>query len=125
MAYHLVMKKAPKQIMGYLEDPSSWDRKAFETAVRQELETHKGELTASDELMLGMLVMTVQTLLDSHCTVKSEGYIYHYNAGESVSPHMKVRTECLDKAIKILKELDVLGKVSKKPSEVDELFATS
>jgi hypothetical protein len=119
------MKKTPRQIIGYLEDPNTWDRKAFETAIRQELETHKGALSPSDELMVGMLVMTTQTLLDSHTAVSTEGYIFHYNSGDAISPHMKVRTECLDKIVKILKELDVIGKVSKKPSEVDELFATT
>lgn len=117
------MKKAPRQILGFLENPNTWDRKAFETAIRQELEINKGDLTASDELMIGMLVMTTQTLLDAHTAVSTEGYIYEYNAGASVSAHMKVRTECLDKIVKILKELDVFGRVSKKASDVDELFA--
>jgi hypothetical protein len=36
---------------------------------------------------------------------------------------MKVRTECLDKVVKLLRELDILTRTSKKASEVDELFA--
>lgn len=119
------MKKAPKIIMGFLEDTSTWDRTVFETLIRQEVETLKGELTPSDELMLGMLVMTVETLIQAHAAVQDSGYIYHYNAGEAVSAHMKVRTECLDKCVKILKEMDIMSKSVKKPTEVDELFASA
>lgn len=119
------MKKAPKIIMGFLEDPSTWDRTVFETLVRQEVETIKGELTPTDELMLGMLVMTVETMMQAHETIQHSGYIYHYNAGEAVSAHMKVRTECLDKCVKILKEMDIMSKSVKKPTEIDELFASA
>jgi hypothetical protein len=118
------MKKAPKQIMGYIDNPSTWDKKAFETAIRNEVELSSGELSPTQELLIGMLVMTVQTLLDAHCVVSDEGYIYKYNAGEAVSAHMKVRTECLDKCIKIMRELDI-AKVKKLTSDVDELFTTA
>ena len=118
------MKKAPKQILSFLEKPETYDHKTFQTAIRNELELVKGEITASEELLIGMLVMTVQTLLDAHCVVSDEGYIYKYNAGEAVSAHMKVRTECLDKCIKIMRELDI-AKVKKLTSDVDELFATA
>lgn len=119
------MKKAPKIIMGFLEDPSTWDRTVFETLVRQEVETLKGELNPTDELLLGMLVMTVETLMEAHAVIQERGYIYKYNAGEAVSAHMKVRTECLDKCVKILKEMDMIAKSVKKPTEVDELFASA
>ena len=54
-----------------------------------------------------------------------DGYIQQFNAGPAMSPHLKVRTECLDKIVKIIKELDILAKKVKQVSEVDELFANA
>ena len=118
----LNIMKAPKQVLGFLENPETFDRKSFETQIRHEVETVRGELSASESLLVGMLVMTVETMVKAQSVVKSEGYIYAYNAGEAVSAHMKVRTESLDKVIKLLRELDILTRTPKKQSEVDELF---
>jgi hypothetical protein len=115
--------KAPKQVLEYLDKPETFDRKTFETAIRNEVEVVRGELSPTESLLVGMLVMTVETLMQAQQTIKAEGYIYHYNAGEAISAHMKVRTECLDKVVKLLRELDILTRTSKKASEVDELFA--
>jgi len=116
------MKKAPHRIIGYIKNPETWDRSAFETAIRSEVETVKGQLTASEELLVGMLVMSVQTLMDAHVAILEMGYIEQFNSGPAISPHMKVRTESLDKTVKIIKELDILAKTKKKASAVDELF---
>ena len=118
------MKKAPRQIIAFLEKPESFDRKSFETAIRNEVEISSGELSATQELLVGMLIMTVETMLDAHATIQTDGYIFHYNSGDAASPHIKIRTECLDKSIKILRELDI-AKVRRTVSEVDELFASN
>jgi len=123
------MKKAPKQIINFVRDPSSWDANAFETAIRNEVEGSTGALTASDQLLIGSLVMVVETMIKSQLHLLEAGVIYHYHAGEAASPHYKIRTECLDKAIKILAELALVArgrpKLKSKVSEVDELFATA
>lgn len=116
------MKAAPKLIMGYMENPYTWSFKAFETSIRQEVETLRGDLTATDELMLGMLCMSMQTMIEAHLEIKVKGNTYQYNAGEAPSPHLKIRTECLDKIVKIIKEMEILGKSKKRASKVDELF---
>ncbi len=119
------MRKAPKQILAFINKPETYDRKTFETAIRNELELVKGEMTASEELMVGMLVMTVDTLIDAQLNLLETGIVHQYNAGPSMSPYLKIRTECLDKSVKIIKELGILGKTNKQPSEVDELFDTA
>jgi hypothetical protein len=119
------MKKAPKQILAFISKPETYDSKSFETAIRNELELIKGEMTASEELLVGMLVMTVDTLIDAQLTIMESGIVHHYNAGPSMSPYLKIRTECLDKSVKIIKELGILGKTNKQPSDVDELFDTA
>ena len=123
------MKKAPKQIIGFLRDPSTWNADAFETAIRNEVENSTGALTASDELLVGSLVIVVDTMIQSQLALVETGVIYHYNAGDAPSPHYKIRTESLDKAIKILAELALVArgrpKIKNKVSEVDELFATA
>lgn len=123
------MKKAPKQIIGFLRNPETWDANVFETAIRNEVENSTGALTASDELLVGSLVLVVDTLIQSHIGLQKHGAIYHYNAGDAPSPHYKIRTESMDKAIKILAELALVArgrpKIKNKVSEVDELFATA
>jgi hypothetical protein len=114
--------KAPKQILEFLEKPETFDRKSFETAMRNEVETVRGELTPSESLLVGMLVMTVETLMQAHQTIQENGYTTKYHAGEGTSAHFKARTECLDKVVKLLRELDIMKRTAKKSSEIDELF---
>lgn len=122
-------KKPPRHILGYLKDPSTWDASTFETAIRNEVEGSTGPLTASDELLIGILVITVDSFLTAHINIKSEGHLYSYNSGEAPSAWYKIRTESLDKAVKILAELALVArgrpKFSSKVSDVDELFATA
>lgn len=112
-----------------MRDPSKWDEKAFETSIRNEVENNTGNITASDELLIGSLVMTVDTLVQANLQVQGNGPIYHYNSGDAPSPWYKIRTESLDKAIKILAELALVArgrpKKSNKVSDVDELFASA
>ena len=123
------MAKKPRHILKYLEDPNTWDKAAFETAIRAEVEASTGALTASDELLIGALVLTVDSLLTAEINIRTMGHTYQYNAGEGVSPWYKVRTEMADKAIKILAELGLVArgrpKLKNKVSEVDELFASA
>jgi hypothetical protein len=125
----LKMKKAPKQIINFVRDPSTWDANAFETAIRNEVEGSTGALTASDQLLIGSLVMVVETMVQSQLALGDSGPIFHYPAGDAPSPHYKIRNECLDKSIKILAELALVArgrpKLKSKVSEVDELFATA
>lgn len=122
------MKKS-RHILKYIEDPSSWDRTAFETAIRAEVEASTGALTSSDELLIGMLVMTVDSMVHAETSIRAVGHTYEYNAGEGVSPWYKIRTEMADKAIKILAELGLVArgrpKLKNKATEVDELFAAA
>lgn len=115
--------KAPKQILEFLEKPETFDRKSFETEIRNEVEIVRGELSPAESLLVGMLVMTVETLMQAHQRIKEEGYTHQYHAGEGTSAHLKVRTESLDKIVKLLRELDILKRTAKKANEVDELFA--
>jgi hypothetical protein len=123
------MKKAPKQIINYIRNPDDWDATAFETQIRNEVENSTGELTASDEILVGMLVMTMQSLIDAQTTIAKNGFIEYFNAGPAMSPWYKVRTESLDKSIKILAELGLVArgrpKKTNTPSDIDELFATA
>lgn len=112
-----------------MRDPNKWDEKAFETSIRNEVENNTGNITASDELLIGSLVMTVDTLVQANLQVQENGPIYHYNSGDAASAWYKIRTESLDKAIKILAELALVArgrpKKSNKVSDVDELFASA
>lgn len=123
------MAKNPRHILKYLEDPNTWDKAAFETAIRAEVEGSTGALTASDELLVGALVLTVDSLLTAEINIRTMGHTYQYNAGEGVSPWYKIRTEMADKAVKILAELGLVArgrpKLKAKVSEVDELFASA
>ena len=123
------MKKAPKHIINYIREPESWDATAFETQIRSEVESSTGALTASDETLVGMLVMTMQSLIDAQTIIQTQGMIEYYNSGPTTSPYYKIRTECLDKAIKILAELGLVARGRPKktsvPTEIDELFAST
>lgn len=123
------MKAAPKQILEFLRDPMKWDETAFETAIRNEVESNTGNITASDELLIGSLVIVVDTMVTAHVRIQDEGATYQYNSGEAPSAWYKIRTESLDKAIKILAELALVArgrpKKSNKVSDVDELFASA
>lgn len=123
------MRTAPRQIIEFMRDPNKWDEKAFETSIRNEVENNTGNITASDELLIGSLVMTVDTLVQANLQVQENGPIYHYNSGDAASAWYKIRTESLDKAIKILAELALVArgrpKKSNKVSDVDELFASA
>ena len=123
------MRPAPKQILEFLRDPMKWDEAAFETAIRNEVESNTGNVTASDELLIGSLVIVVDTMVTAHVRIQDEGATYQYNSGEAPSAWYKIRTESLDKAIKILAELALVArgrpKKSNKVSDVDELFAAA
>jgi hypothetical protein len=123
------MRAAPRQIIEFIRNPAAWDAKAFETAIRNEVENNTGNITASDELLIGLLVMVVETMITANLQIIDNGPIYEYNSGDAPSPWYKIRTESLDKAIKILAELALVArgrpKKSNKVSDVDELFATA
>jgi hypothetical protein len=122
-------KKTPKNIIHYIQNPDDWDAKMFETKIRSEIESSTGALTASDETLLGMLVMTMESLISSERMIKVQGHIEHYNSGPATSPYYKIRVESLDKAIKILAELGLVARGRPKrtsvPSAIDELFSTA
>jgi hypothetical protein len=123
------MAKKPRHILRYLEDPNTWDKSAFETAIRAEVEASTGMLTASDELLIGTLVLTVDSLLTAEINIKQMGHVTVYGNNEGVTAWYKIRTEMADKAIKILAELGLVArgrpKLKNKVSEVDELFANA
>lgn len=123
------MAKKPRHILKYLEDPNTWDKAAFETAIRAEVEASTGALTASDELLIGTLVLTVDSLLCAEINLRENGHVTVYGNNEGVTAWYKVRTEMADKAVKILAELGLVArgrpKLKNKVSEVDELFANA
>jgi hypothetical protein len=123
------MRAAPRQIIEFLRDPMKWEEKSFETAIRNEVENNTGNITASDELLIGSLVMVVGTMITAHVRILDTGLTYEFHSGEAPSAWYKIRTESLDKAIKILAELALVArgrpKKSNKVSDVDELFASA
>jgi hypothetical protein len=123
------MTKKARHILKYLEDPNTWDRSAFETSIRAEVEASTGTLTASDELLIGALVLTVDSLLTAEINLRENGHVTIYGNNEGVTAWYKVRTEMADKAIKILAELGLVArgrpKLANKVSDVDELFASA
>ena len=123
------MTKKSRHILKYLENPDTWNKFAFETSIREEVEASTGMLTASDEFLIGSLVITVDSLLTAEINIRQMGHLYQYNSGEAASPWYKIRTEMADKAIKILAELGLVArgrpKLTNKVSDVDELFATA
>lgn len=120
-------RKPPRHIIGYLRDPNTWDAIAFETAIRGEVENSTGPISPSDELLIGTLVMQMESLLEAHSKILEEGQISMYPSGMATSPWTKIRNECTDKIIKILGELALVArgrpKKVNKPTDVDELFA--
>lgn len=123
------MRAAPKQILEFLRDPMKWDKDLFETAIRDEVENNTGNITASDELLIGSLAIVVDTMVDAHVHITDEGATYSYHSGDAPSAWYKIRTESLDKAIKILAELALVArgrpKKTNKVNDVDELFASA
>jgi hypothetical protein len=123
------MKKAPKQIINYIKNPETWDSLVFETQIRNEVENSTGALTASDELLVGVLIITMETLIEAQKGIDGAGHLHYYNAGPAASPWYKIRTESLDKAVKILAELGLVArgrpKKTSAPTEIDELFASA
>jgi hypothetical protein len=123
------MRTPPRHIIRILQEPDTWNPQTFETAIRNEVEGTTGPLTASDELLISMLTMTVAAMVEAHIHVLESGPLYTYASGDSMSAWHKMRIECLDKIIKILAELALVArgrpKLTAKPSNVDELFATA
>ena len=123
------MKAPPKQILEFLRDPMNTDETPYDTPNRNQVESNTGNITASDELLIGSLVIVVDTMVTAHVRIIDEGATYQYNSGEAPSAWYKIRTESLDKAIKILAELALVArgrpKKSNKVSDVDELFASA
>ena len=123
------MAKKPRHILKYLEDPNTWDKYAFETAIRAEVEASTGALTASDEFLIGSLVLVVDSLLTAQINIAEAGHVTVYGNNEGVTAWYKIRTEMTDKAIKILAELGLVArgrpKMTNKVSDIDELFATA
>lgn len=123
------MRTPPRHIINYIREPETWDAKAFETSIRNEVEGNTGNITASDEILIGSLVMVIETMLQAQIKILADGPLYAYNSGDATSAWYKIRTESLDKAIKILAELALVArgrpKKSNKVSDVDELFAAA
>jgi len=122
------MKKS-RYIIGYLDNPNTWDKSVFETAIREEVEASTGPLTPSDEFMIGSLSMTVNSLIEAELMIRELGLTTQYNSGTATSPWYKIRTEMADKAIKILGELGLVArgrpKLNNKVTTVDELFTAA
>lgn len=122
-------KAIPPSIIKVVQNPDSWDANVFESLIRTDLENANGGITSSDELLISLLVMSMQTLIDAELKLRTEGLIYEYNAGEAPGAWLKIRTESLDKIIKLMTELSlntrIRNKVKPKPTAVDELFATA
>ena len=119
-------RKPPRHIIGYLRDPNTWDAKAFETAIRAEVENSTGPVSPSDEILIGSLIMQMEALLEAHTQIMESGQTSVYPSGVATSPWTKIRNESTDKIIKILGELALVArgrpKMVNKPTTVDELF---
>lgn len=122
-------KPIPPAIIKVIQNPETWDQTVFESAIRNDLESSIGPLTASDELLVALLVMTMDSLVEAQVKINTDGPLYAYNSGEATSPWMKIRTESLDRIIKLMTELSLVTrsrpKTNKKPTAVDELFASA
>jgi len=118
-----------RHIIEYLKNPVTWDAKAFETAIRQEIESLRGDITSADELLIGTLIVTVESMVTAQSNILELGLLYEYNSGAATSPWYKIRTEMTDKAIKLLTELALTTKLrqptKQKTSEIDELFESA
>ena len=119
-------KKPPRQILQYMREPQTWNSLAFETAIRNELELTHGTLQASDELLLGSLIVQVEAMLDAIRNIEELGQLTAFNSGISVSPWVKIRNESMDKIVRLLNQLAITAKNRTKhnstTTEVDELF---
>ncbi len=122
-------KPIPPTIIKVIQNPETWDQTVFESAIRNDIETVIGPLTSSDELLVALLVMTMDSLVEAQIKINQEGPLYAYNSGEATSPWMKIRTESLDRILKLMTELSLVTrsrpKANKKPTAVDELFASA
>ena len=129
MLCYMALRKPPKQILGFFKNPETWNREAFETSIRNDIELSTGPLTASDEVLVGMTVLYTESFIAAHINIIELGYMQSYPTGPAISPWFKIRTECLDKIIKVLAELALVArgrpKLSNKVNEVDELFSTT
>jgi phage terminase small subunit len=119
----------PRQIIGYLKNPATWNALAFETLMRDQLEKMNGEIHASDEILLGTLLIQMESLLAAHTQVTENGQTSVYNSGTATSPFVKIRNDAMDKIFKILIELALVAKSrTNKPktkTEIDALFDTA
>ena len=119
----------PPSIIRVIQNPETWNPTVFESLMRNDLENSCGPLCASDELLIALLVMTMDSLVEAHIKITEEGPLYTYNSGEATSPWLKIRTECLDKILKLMTELSLVtrsrAKTLAKPTSVDELFASA
>jgi phage terminase small subunit len=122
-------KKSTFPIINYLKDPATWDAIAFETAIRADVEAAKGELNPTDQLIIGLLVMEMETLIAAMIQMQSTDMIFSYASGDAPSPWIKIRNEAFDKVMKAIIELGLVAKnrpkTKPKTSAVDELFATA
>lgn len=119
----------PPSIIRVIQNPETWNPTVFESLIRNDLENSSGPLAASDELLVALLVMTMDSLVEAHMKIMQDGPTYMYNSGEATSAWQKIRTECLDKIVKLMTELSLVtrsrAKAAAKPTSVDELFASA
>lgn len=122
-----VARTTPRPIIGYFKDPNTWKSLEFETLIRAELESVYGTVSSSDEVLLGNLIVLMDSLMESQRHISEEGYISQYAAGVGTSGWVKLRNESIDKIIKIFGELGLVArgrpKKQNKASDVDELFS--
>ena len=86
----------PPSIIRVIQNPETWNPTVFESLIRNDLENSSGPLAASDELLVALLVMTMDSLVEAHVKILSAGPTYMYNSGEATSAWQKIRMECLE-----------------------------
>ena len=123
------MAKPPRQIIGYIKNPETYDALTLETARRAEIENSTGSLTASDEVLVGTILLLMDSFLEAQAKIEVEGMMTQYSSGVAPSGWYRVRTESIDKIVKIMGELGLVArgrpKKQNKATEVDELFANA
>ncbi len=123
------MAKPPRQIIGYIKNPETYDALMLETALRAEIENSTGSLTASDEVLVGTILLLMESFLEAQARIAVEGMMTEYSSGVAPSGWYRVRTESIDKIVKIMGELGLVArgrpKKQNKATEVDELFAAA